>query len=179
MIQFWTDGSGVYDENQAQPTGYACVGRIDQFVVEIAGRSPVGTNNTAELSAAIMALNSINPTYRGPVRIHTDSMYVLNQALGKWRVNANRELVMQLQELQRFRQAEWVHVRGHTGDWGNERADVLAGEARKAAHHPTAYFTHVRIYHESDPNQILLDKVTQPSVEVVLGGQRCVVRLLI
>lgn len=179
MIRFWTDGSGIFDENGRQPTGYACVGRIGEYVVEIAGWSPFGTNNTAELSAAIMALGSINPDYAGPVEIYTDSMYVLNQALGKWKVNTNHALVAQLQALQNQRQARWFHVRGHQGDWGNERADVLAGEARKAAPQATAYFTHVRIYHQSDPGTFLLDKATKPNAAVRLGGESCVLRLLI
>jgi ribonuclease HI len=179
MIQFWTDGSGVWDESGAQPTGYAFVALIGEYVIECAARSPRGTNNTAELSAAIMALNSISPKYSGPVVVRADSMYVINQAKGVWKVNANRELVLQLQELQRVRQATWEHVRGHTGDWGNERADVLAGHARKCPDAPAPYFTHVRIYLKEDPEHVLLDKFDKPSTRVWTGEEWLDLRLLI
>jgi ribonuclease HI len=183
VIDFWTDGSGVWDEKVPQPTGSAWVAKLDDgMVVECACWCPAGTNNTAELSAAIMALEALNPerpVVPHDVRIHTDSMYVLNQALRNHRTKANHALVDRLQRLQDYWRAQWIHVRGHSNNWGNERADVLAGAARKSASQATAYFTHIRVYHRTSPENVLLDKVTKPTADVNLEGVRCVLRLLI
>lgn len=90
-----------------------------------------------ELTAAIRALESLNrPSL---VRLHTDSTYVRNgitnwlpswQRHG-WRTSdrkpvKNAELWQRLAAAVERHRVEWLWVKGHAGDEGNERADALA-----------------------------------------------------
>jgi len=73
------------------------------------------------------------------VRVHTDSQYVHNGIslwIHDWKKRGwrtadkkpvkNADLWQRLDELVRDHKIEWVWVRGHAGDPGNERADQLA-----------------------------------------------------
>lgn len=185
MIHVWTDGSGVWDEKQVQPIGYATVIRIDEYVIEIAAWDPAGTNNTAELKAAVIGLQALNiePCLRDGVTVHSDSEYVINQAQRKWKVNKNHELVGKLQQLSEERKANWVHVPGHSGDWGNERCDVLASYARKQSRldpaKDKAAVVHCVLYHVSDPSKPLLQKGGQEVCEVFVGEECLRLKLLV
>ena len=61
--------------------------------------------------------------------IAVDSLYAANQAEGWWRMNKNQELIRAaqglLKEVRRSRDVTFVHVKGHSGDVGNDRADRL------------------------------------------------------
>eukprot|EP01052_Picozoa_sp_SAG31_P012187 SAG31_NODE_706_length_12688_cov_41.991342_8_plen_431_part_00 len=61
--------------------------------------------------------------------IAVDSLYAANQAEGWWNAKKNKELIAVAQRLlEQVRQSgdvTFVHVRGHTGEVGNERADRL------------------------------------------------------
>lgn len=96
------------------------------------------TNNRMELTAAIRGLRSLP---RGSlVTVYCDSKYVIDgitSHIDIWLANGwraagnkpvkNRDLWEQLGEQDVERRTQWVWVRGHTGVWGNERADELAG----------------------------------------------------
>jgi ribonuclease HI len=84
------------------------------------------TNQRAEAYAVIKALQSCE----GPIRIITDSMYVINCLTGIWSINANKDLfgVLQQEVGNRYIILEWV--KGHSGIRGNEEADRLANEGR-------------------------------------------------
>ena len=87
-----------------------------------------GTNNVAELTAIIRALEEA-PRDRTVV-VHSDSAYALG-LLGKgWKAKANQELVERMRQLARnFRDLRLVKVAGHAGIPDNERADELARAA--------------------------------------------------
>jgi ribonuclease HI len=88
-----------------------------------------GTNNIAELTAIEVALQEVK-NRRVPVRIHTDSAYAIGVLSEGWKVKENRELVARIQALMRdFADLAFVKVRGHSGDPGNERVDLLARDA--------------------------------------------------
>lgn len=104
---------------------------------ELCGGEQETTNNRMELLAAIQALEALN--WPCAVKLHTDSKYVL-QGITEWMSNwkkrgwktaankpvKNEDLWRRLdQAIQRHR-IEWVWVKGHAGDEGNERADSLA-----------------------------------------------------
>jgi ribonuclease HI len=90
-----------------------------------------------ELMAAIQALEALQrPT---TVSLHTDSKYLLD-GITKWIPNwqrngwktaakkpvKNDDLWRRLTEAMRRHDVDWVWVKGHAGDPGNERADALA-----------------------------------------------------
>lgn len=104
---------------------------------ELCGGEPLTTNNRMELTAVIRALEALK---RGcQVRIHTDSQYVqkgISEWIKGWKMRGwrtadkkpvkNDDLWRRLDELAQQHEIEWVWVRGHNGNVGNERADVLA-----------------------------------------------------
>ena len=94
-----------------------------------------GTNNIAELSAAIRAIEiSLDPangvSAAQPIEVLTDSRYTVGIAHQNWKAKANRELCLRLRELLASRSGIRVHwVAGHAGIEGNERVDQLANMA--------------------------------------------------
>jgi ribonuclease HI len=110
------------------------------------GEPETTTNNRMELMAAIQALEAL--TRPVAVRIHTDSVYLRNGItawLPRWRRNGwqttdkkpvkNADLWRRLAGAIESHQVEWLWVKGHDGNPGNERADALANlgldEARR------------------------------------------------
>ena len=90
-----------------------------------------GTNNIAELTAILRALEAIPDPERGrPVLVHSDSAYALG-LLGKgWKAKKNVELVEELRrEARSFPRLKLVKVAGHAGVPENERCDQLANAA--------------------------------------------------
>ena len=97
------------------------------------------TNNKMELTAVIEGLKTLQN--KSEVTIVTDSQYVkngINQWIHKWKKNGwktaskkpvkNKDLWEELDYLVREHQIEWEWVRGHSGNPGNERADLLANK---------------------------------------------------
>lgn len=185
MIQIWTDGSGVWDDKQLMPIGYGAVIRTSGYVLELAGWSPTGTNNRAELLAAIIALEALNvePAKNTGVLVHCDSQYVIGQASKRQRTNVNHDLVHHLQQLSDEREAQWKHVRGHSGDWGNERCDELAGWARRLPLDPAIQqvplIVHFSMYHQDHPEENLLLKGVKDVCEVSTGQECLRLKLLL
>lgn len=127
------------------PGGWGAVLRYGDHVKEIYDGEPAETtNNRMELMAAIMALECL--TRPAVVRLHTDSTYVrsgIMSWLPKWKRNGwitsdkkpvkNADLWLRLEAAIERHQVEWLWVKGHAGDPGNERADELAGLGVQAA----------------------------------------------
>lgn len=89
---------------------------------------PSGTNNIAELTAILRALQAVPPEHRGrEVVIHADSAYAIGLLSKSWKAKANQALVAELREVARgFPRLRFVKVKGHAGVPENERADQLA-----------------------------------------------------
>jgi ribonuclease HI len=88
-----------------------------------------GTNNIAELTAVLLALDAIADK-RAPVRIHTDSLYSIGVLKKGWKAKANQALIAKIKlAMQPFKDLDFIHVRGHSGVLLNERADALAVQA--------------------------------------------------
>jgi len=104
---------------------------------EIAGGEALTTNNRMELTAAIMALESLREGCA--VVLHTDSQYV-RQGITLWLPNwlrrnwrtaggapvKNQDLWERLHQACVRHRIDWRWVKGHSGNPGNERADQLA-----------------------------------------------------
>jgi len=94
---------------------------------------PVQTNNRAEFTAALKALEAFD----GPIHIHTDSNLLVKIATGQWKPTANLDLVEKIAELSKNRAVTWTHVKAHTkrtdhASRMNDEADRRAtGELKK------------------------------------------------
>ncbi|MDR5171442.1 ribonuclease HI [Methylobacillus flagellatus] len=106
---------------------------------ELWGGELVTTNNRMELTAVIRALEALKR--QCVVKIYTDSAYVqkgITEWVHSWKARnwltsdrkpvKNVDLWKTLDSLVQQHQVEWVWVKGHAGNVGNERADALANK---------------------------------------------------
>jgi ribonuclease HI len=122
-ICIYTDGAS---SGNPGPSGIGIVMRYKGHHKEIARHIGVATNNVAELEAIRTALSAVK-NRRIPVVVHTDSRYAWGLLTQNWKARQNQDLVRQIRELMTtFEKLRMVHVRGHSGDPENERADRLA-----------------------------------------------------
>jgi ribonuclease HI len=135
-VEIYTDGAC---SGNPGPGGWGAVLRYGTHVKELrGGEGPSTTNNRMEMMAAIQALESL--TRSATVRLHTDSTYLRNgitKWIAGWQRNGwltrdrkpvkNADLWQRLTAAIAPHQVEWLWVKGHAGDPGNERADALAG----------------------------------------------------
>jgi ribonuclease HI len=92
-----------------------------------------GTNNTGEIigiGQALMWLRDVDEATDIPAIMLFDSCYAANMVTGRWQPNANIALVEWARKLladveATGRTVHWVHVKGHSADGGNDRADEL------------------------------------------------------
>lgn len=119
------------------PGGWAAVLRFGKQKREICGGVPATTNNRMELQAAISALSALKEPCE--VEFFTDSKYVRNgvkEWVKGWKANGwrtrnkqpvkNEDLWRALDGLNSTHKVHWNWVKGHAGEAGNERCDVLA-----------------------------------------------------
>ncbi len=107
---------------------------------ELWGGETLTTNNRMELTAAIMALETLSEPCK--VALYTDSTYV-RQGILQWMADWKRrgwktsdrkpvknvDLWQRLEAAAARHQIDWHWVRGHSGNAGNEAADQLANRA--------------------------------------------------
>ena len=134
IVEIYTDGACKGNPGIG---GWGALLRYGHTTRELFGGEPHTTNNRMELTAVIRALESLKRGCR--VRLHTDSQYV-QQGISAWihdwkkrgwrtadkKPVKNENLWRRLDELTLRHDVEWIWVRGHSGDEGNERADELA-----------------------------------------------------
>lgn len=109
---------------------------------EICGAVADTTNNRMELQAAIEALRCLKKPCS--VTLHTDSQYLRNAFEKRWIENwvrkgwrtadkkpvANIDLWQELLDLRQLHDVQFQWVRGHAGNFYNERCDELVAQAR-------------------------------------------------
>lgn len=106
---------------------------------ELFGGERETTNNRMELTAPIEALASLKRSC--DVVIYLDSEYVrkgITEWINNWQRRGwktadgkpvkNADLWQRLDALRKLHTVDWRWVRGHAGDPGNERADMLANK---------------------------------------------------
>jgi ribonuclease HI len=136
VIHIHTDGAC---KGNPGPGGWGAVLEYGGTEREMFGGEPATTNNRMELTAVIEALAALKRPCR--VVIHTDSQYVqkgITEWINGWKARGwktaakepvkNVDLWKKLDDVIRTHEIDWVWVKGHAGDVGNERADALANK---------------------------------------------------
>jgi ribonuclease HI len=170
----YTDGSSSVKSGMC---GWALTGMFDGRRVRMAGAMP-GTNQLAELYAVIVALNGCSHV-GGPSRIVSDSMYAIGCMTTyrkKWESNGfmtaagtpvnHVELIKSGHRLmdQLAGSVEFVHVRGHRGEAGNEEADLISRFIRYMADKSGDPQELLKKIMEKDQTEIMIDWTKFPVV---------------
>ena len=134
LVEIWADGGC---RGNPGPGGWGVLLKAGANEKELWGGEPATTNNRMELTAVIRALEAMKRPVRA--RIHTDSQYVqkgISEWIHGWKRNGwktsdkkpvkNADLWQELDALAAKHRIDWLWVKGHAGDPGNERADALA-----------------------------------------------------
>jgi len=137
VVDIYTDGAC---SGNPGPGGWGAILRWRGVEKELSGGENPTTNNRMELTAAIVALESLKRP--AAVRLHTDSMYLrdgITKWIHSWKKNGwktadrkpvkNADLWQRLDAAQATHRIEWHWIRGHAGHPENERADALARAA--------------------------------------------------
>jgi ribonuclease HI len=136
-IVVYTDGAC---SGNPGPAGIGVLLQRPEQTVEISEFLGSGTNNIAELTAILRALETLEDDEQDQlIHLYTDSGWSLGVLVGGWKAKANLELIEQIRtQLARFPKLELLKVRGHAGHPGNEEADRLATQAtrREASSEP-------------------------------------------
>ena len=140
MIKIYTDGSCL---NNPGNGGWAAIINFNNEVKKISGSVKDTTNNKMELMAPIKALQEIKG--QQPIEIYTDSQYVrlgITDWIHKWIKNnwltsnkkpvKNKELWLQLYELNKSHKIKWIWVKAHAGNILNEEVDLLAKQSAES-----------------------------------------------
>ncbi len=138
-IKIYTDGAC---SGNPGPGGWGAVIINDNITNELYGYEKNTTNNRMELLAVIRSLEYLEKTIE--IEIFTDSTYVMEGItnwIKNWKKNnwlnsskkpvKNEDLWKKLDKLTVDKEINWVWVKGHSGNPGNEKADYLARKAIK------------------------------------------------
>ena len=133
-VIIYTDGAC---RGNPGPGGWGVLIKYREHSKEMYGGDASTTNNKMELTAAIEALKEIKEPCE--IILYTDSKYVLKgieEWIHNWKKRGwkgtnrkpvkNIELWKKLDELRDKHTIKWNWVKGHSGDPGNETADMLA-----------------------------------------------------
>ena len=137
MIEIYTDGSCLTNPGNG---GWAAIIIEDGKIKKISGNEKKTTNNRMELLAPINALKDMNSDSQ--ISIYTDSQYVklgITQWINKWIINnwqtskkedvKNKDLWVELFNLNKSLNVKWNWVKAHAGNTMNEEVDLLAKKA--------------------------------------------------
>ena len=134
-IKVYTDGAC---KGNPGPGGWGVYIQSNEDEKELYGGNPETTNNQMEMQAALEALKYLKDEDE-VIELYTDSNYLrqgITEWIHNWKKNnwktaakkpvANRDLWIEISDLNEKMTVEWNWVKGHAGDPGNERADELA-----------------------------------------------------
>ena len=137
MIKIYTDGSCLENPGNG---GWAAIIINDGNVQKISGCEKNTTNNRMELMATINALKKIKSDEE--IEIYTDSKYVklgITEWINNWIKNdwqtskrenvKNKDLWLELYNLNQSLKVKWNWVKAHAGNPLNEEVDSLAKKA--------------------------------------------------
>lgn len=136
LVEIYADGAC---KGNPGPGGWGAWLRYEGNEKTLSGGEALTTNNRMELTAVIRALEALKKPCH--IKIYTDSSYV-QKGISEWIVGwkarnwrtadkkpvKNEDLWKTLDNLVKQHHIEWIWVKGHAGNVGNERADALANE---------------------------------------------------
>ena len=136
-INIYTDGACKGNPGEG---GWGAFIEYSNQKVKLYGYEKDTTNNRMEIIAAIEALRFIK--VQSDIIIYTDSKYLMNGIntwihgwkKNNWKTSSNKnvknvDLWKIIDELNSNHSIEWIWVKGHSGNPGNEMADELANFA--------------------------------------------------
>ena len=137
MIKIYTDGSCLKNPGNG---GWAAIICTKDEIKKISGSEKDTTNNRMELMATINALKEVNS--EDLIEIYTDSKYVKNGITdwihnwikNNWKTSnkedvKNKDLWVQLYDLNNNSKIKWNWIKAHAGNPLNEEVDLLAKKA--------------------------------------------------
>jgi ribonuclease HI len=140
-VVIYTDGAC---KGNPGPGGWGAWLKSGEHEKELWGGEKLTTNNRMELTAVIEALGALKR--RSTVILYTDSVYVrdgITSWIHNWKKRGwqtadkkpvkNEDLWRQLDTAAAAHDVTWRWVKGHAGDPGNERADMLANRGVASA----------------------------------------------
>lgn len=138
---FYSDGGARENGAQYSVGGWACAFfDVDtgENLFEAADAMYDVTNNQMELFAAITALEALPSDRKCDVDAYLDSKYVIDGITSwvygwvskGWRTSGNKtvknlDFWKRLYELNKRHNVNWIWVKGHNGNYGNEYVDTL------------------------------------------------------
>ena len=136
-FNIYTDGSCLGNPGNG---GWAAIISDEKKIKKISGSEKNTTNNRMELLAPINALKSMKPGVK--IKIYTDSQYVKNgitEWINTWLTNnwktskkenvKNKDLWIELYNLNKSLNVQWNWIKAHDGNPTNEEVDLLAKKA--------------------------------------------------
>ncbi len=138
-VTIYTDGGCI--SNPGGPGGFAALLRFGRYEKTVRGAHPETTNNQMEIMAAIAGMEALTRPCK--VQLYSDSNYLV-KGMGGW-INGwikngwrtqrgpvkNAGLWKRLKAASDQHEVEWLWVKGHSGNPGNDRVDGLATKARE------------------------------------------------
>ena len=134
-VEIHTDGAC---SGNPGPGGWAALIRFGEVEKAVVGGTPSTTNNRMELTAALEALRALKRPCS--VKLYSDSAYLVSafqqKWIDRWKSNgwknaggdpvSNIDLWMELDRLAATHRIDWIKVKGHAENEGNNRCDRLA-----------------------------------------------------
>jgi ribonuclease HI len=88
-----------------------------------------GTNNRAEVIAAIEGIKYCKKNNIKDIIVYSDSMYLIGTMSQAWKRKKNIDLWLDMEDTITGLNLEWKHTKGHAGDKWNSYCDMLASAA--------------------------------------------------
>lgn len=129
-IVIYTDGAC---SGNPGPAGIGVFMQRPDTTLEISEYIGSGTNNIAELTAILRALEQVKEDEQERrIHLYTDSGWSLGVLIGGWKAKTNLELIGSIKtQMERMPNLELLKIKGHAGHPGNEEADGLATRAAR------------------------------------------------
>ena len=141
QVVIYTDGAC---KGNPGPGGWGAYLKFGEVEKELYGGESPTTNNRMEMMAVIEALGALKKHCK--VILYTDSSYVqqgISTWIHSWKARGwktadkkpvkNEDLWRLLDAVAAKHSVHWKWVKGHAGDPGNERADMLANKGVEVA----------------------------------------------